>query len=69
MYFESQIQNLSLFFARNAPFCQKCSFSFSKILKSKFTFSSTFNFTIFFAITRVKLFVIKGKKIKKLVKL
>ena len=66
MYFESLIQNLSLVFARNASFCLKYNFSSSKILKSKFTFSSVFNFTIFFAFNWVKSFVTEEKKLVKL---
>ena len=47
-------------------FAKKCNFTFYKNLKSKFTFFSFLNFTIFFASSQS---VIELKKKKKLVKL
>ena len=46
-------------------FAKKCNFLSPKILKSKSTFSSIFNFTNFFAFNWMKSFVIEKQKRKK----
>ena len=55
----------SYFLPEMPHFAKKCNFLSPKILKSKSTFSSIFNFTIFINFSWMKSFVIEKKKRKK----